>query len=338
MTTTNRKIVISSFGDASQVSMVTAKISPPAPNEVQIKVLYAGMGGADIAMRVGVYPMQKKAPLTPGYSLIGRVHQNGANCSKYQAGSLVACLTVYDAQAELCNQPEKYLIPVPEGLDVQQAVAMVLDWSTAYGMAFRTAKISKGQRVFIHGLSGSVGYALLTFCKLQGAEVFGTASEHNHAAVRKAGATPFVYTNKNWMMAVNTIGGAHFVFDPLSFESWDESWNILAPEGGRLVGYGGNFDSLNGRKTRNPVLYIAKLLANNMNPFCPNKTNFFYISRDQVTFEPEVRACLDMLKTGEVTVPIRKVWALDEVPEAHRTWNKGTGVGAVVIRVADDDH
>jgi hypothetical protein len=30
------------------------------------------------------------------------------------------------------------------------------------------------------------------------------------------------------------------------------------------------------------------------------------------------------------------MWTLDEVPEAHRTWNQGAGVGAIVIKVADD--
>lgn len=336
MSTSIRKAMIASFGDASHVSIITASIAPPAPNEVQIKVLYAGMGGSDIAMRTGTYPMQKGAPLTPGYSLVGRVHVNGSKSTKFPPGSLVACLTVYDAQAELCNQPEKYLVPVPEDVDPQQAVAMILDWTTAYGMAYRTAHISKGQRVFIHGLSGSVGFGLVTLCKLQGADVYGTASEYNHAAVREAGATPFTYKNKDWMTAMKAMGGAHFVFDPLGFESWDESWTILAPEGGHLIGYGGNYNALNGGKARSPYPYMAKLLSRNLVPFCPQKTSFFYVDRDQATFEPEMRACFAMLQTGEVRVPIRKVWTLEEVPEAHRLWNQGAGIGAVVIKVAED--
>ena len=125
MSTSIRKVFYSSFGDPSVVSVITATIPAPSPTEVQIRVLYAGMGGADIAMRQGYYPMQRKAPLTPGYSLIGRVHANGSNASKFAIGDLVACLTVYDAEAELCNQPEKHLIPVPEGLDLQQAVSLV---------------------------------------------------------------------------------------------------------------------------------------------------------------------------------------------------------------------
>jgi NADPH:quinone reductase-like Zn-dependent oxidoreductase len=335
-TTTIRKSLIETFGDPSHVSIVTTEIGPPAAGEVQIKVFYAGFGGSDIAMRLGAYPMQKQAPLTTGYSCVGTVNANGPNSLRFRPGSLVACLSVYDAQSELVNLPEKYLIPVPEGVDLQQAVALILDWTTAYGMVYRTGKVTKGQRVFIHGMSGSVGFALLTLCRLQGAEVYGTASEYNHAAVREAGGSPFVYKNKDWMMAMNSIGGAHVVFDPLGFESYDESWSILAREGGILIGYGGNYNVLNGGKTRSQWPQIAKLLSKNLNVFCPKSTSFFYVDRDQSTFEPELKILLDMLRKGEVRVPIRKLWTLEEVPEAHRMFNKGPGVGAVVIKVAND--
>jgi NADPH:quinone reductase-like Zn-dependent oxidoreductase len=335
MTTSIRKALITTFGDPSVVTVVTDNIPDPSANQVQVRVIYAGMSGSDIQMRQGTYPLQRKSPLTPGYSFIGRVHKNGSNSKQYQIGDLVACLSIYDAQAELCNQPEKYLVPVPEGLDLQQAVALILDWNTAYGLAYRSAKISAGQRVFIHGLSGSVGFAVLTFCKMQGAEVYGTASLANHAAVREAGATPFVYTDKKWMETMKDMGGAHVVYDALGFESWDESWDILA-KGGHLVGFGGNYTALNGGEPRSQLGQTVKLLARGMVPFCPYKTTFYYIDRDQNTFVPELNRLLGMLADGTIHVPIRKVWMLEEVPEAHRMWTKEPGIGAVVVKVADD--
>lgn len=335
-TTTIRKSRVESFGDPSKVSIITTELSAPRANEVQLKVLYSGFGGSDIAMRLGGYPNQKPAPLTTGYSCIGHITQNGTKNPKFPVGTLVGCLCVYEGQSTFINLPEKYLIPIPDDVDLQQAVALILDWTTAYGMVYRSGKISKGHRIFIHGLSGSVGYALLTLCKGLGAEVYGTASEYNHAAVRTAGAYPFVYTNKDWIMAMNAIGGAHVVFDPLGFESYDESWEILAPSGGKLIGYGGNYNVLNGSRSRSQWPQLGKLLAKNVNIFCPHSTAFFYIDRDQSTFEPELKILLKMLSSGEINVPIRKLWKLEEVPEAHRMFNKGPGVGAVVIKVADD--
>jgi NADPH:quinone reductase-like Zn-dependent oxidoreductase len=339
MSTSIRKVQFSGAGGPEVVSVVTAEIAAPAPNEVQIKVLYSGMGGSDIAMRLEGYPNQKSAKgLTPGYSLVGRVHRKGAACSRVHLGDLVACLTMYDSEAELCNFPEKYLIPVPEGVDLRQAVAMVLDWTTAYGMAYRAVKLSAGQRVFIHGLSGSVGYGLLVFCKKQGVQVYGTASERNHAALREAGAHPFVYSNKDWMKAMTDMGGVHAVYDALGFESWDESWKILAPEGGHLVGYGGNLNMLNGNggESRSQIAQVVKLVAKGLVPFCPFKTSFFYIDKDQKTYAPELKTLFGMLERGEVEVPIKKMWTLEEVPQAHREWNKNSAIGAVVIKVSED--
>ena len=337
MSTTIRKAFVPSFGDHTHISVVDAEIFPPVAKEVQVKVIYSGMAGADINMRMGTYPLQKKAPLTPGYCLVGRVHINGPGCSKFKTGDLVVCLSIYDAEAELVNLPEKFVIAAPENMDLQQIVPMVLDWNTAYGMVNRGAKVVKGQRVFIHGLSGAVGYATLKFCLMNGAEVYGTASESNHAALREAGAVPFSYSNKDWIMAMNTIGGAHAVFDALGFESFDESWSILAPEGGHLVAYGANLNMLNGdEKTKSAVPSITKLLARNLVPFCPHKSSFYYIARDSKYFESELQACFTLVQEGKITAPIKKVWNLEEIQEAHRTWTQTKGIGSVLIKIADD--
>src|SRR5688500_4964353 len=111
MTThTIRKVVYSAFGGPSNVSVVTAQIAPPSKYEVQCDVIYSGFSGADIQMRIGTYPMQKSAPLTPGYCFIGRVSANGPKSFKFRPGQVVAALTVYDSEAQKINVAEKYLI------------------------------------------------------------------------------------------------------------------------------------------------------------------------------------------------------------------------------------
>uniref|UniRef100_L2FAU1 Alcohol dehydrogenase zinc-binding domain protein n=1 Tax=Colletotrichum fructicola (strain Nara gc5) TaxID=1213859 RepID=L2FAU1_COLFN len=308
--TTIRKAVITEFGDESKVKVIQDTIDAPAADHVQIATIYSGFSGADINMRKGVYPLQKSAPLTPGYCLVGT--------------------------AELVNIPEKYLVRVPNGLDLQQATALVLDWGTAYAMVHEHAKVAKGQRVFVHGVSGAVGFALMKLCQLQGAEVYGTASERNHAAVRAEGGHPFVYTDKNWMAAMKEMGGADAVFDPLGFESWDESWTILS-KSGMLIGFGGNLNSLggDGKAPRSTVVPTMKLLARGMVPFCPKRTWFYYITRDDATFEPNLKAMFGLLGEGKIRVPIKKVWDLEDVQDAHRQWASGTGVGSLIIRVGD---
>jgi synaptic vesicle membrane protein VAT-1 len=67
-------------------------------------------------MRRGTYPFQKKAPLAPGYSVVGKVRAMGQGNSRFQVGDRVACLSKYDGQ-EVINLPERYLVPVPGGAD-----------------------------------------------------------------------------------------------------------------------------------------------------------------------------------------------------------------------------
>jgi NADPH:quinone reductase-like Zn-dependent oxidoreductase len=335
MPQTIRKAVVTEFGDASKIQVLSSEISDPAPQQVQVRVLYSGFSGADINMRQGTYPLQKKSPLTPGYSLIGTVEQNGKGANKFQPGDLVACLSIYDAEAELANLPEKFLVPVPRDLDLQQATAMILDWNTAYGMVKHTAKVSRGQRVFIHGMSGAVGYAVVTLCLLEGADVYGTASARNHEALKELGTTPFVYTDKAWIDSMKSVGGADVVFDALGFESWDESYSILSSNG-MLIGYGGNLGTLNGEKPRSVIGPTMKLYARRAIPFSGKTTRFYYITRDSKDFVPDLLSLFELLQQGKIRVPIKDVTDLEDIQQAHRNWGKAAGMGSMLVRVTQD--
>lgn len=341
MPQTIRKALISGFGDESNVNVVSAEINDPAKGEVQVRILYSGFNGADINMRIGVYPMQAKPPFTPGYCLIGTVEQNGSGSKRFSPGTMVCALTVYDAEAELANVAEKYLISVPHGLDIQKVCALVLDWTTAYGMVHRSAKVKEGQRVFIHGLSGAVGLATGRLCQLAGAKVYGTASQRNHDTLRAMGFQPFVYTDKNWMTAMKDLGGADAAFDPLGFESFDESYSILSHNDACLVGYGHNLATLSGEGERgSKFTATAKLLSRNV--MCPiehRHTRFFYITKDDKTFEPELQTLFNLLAQGKIDVQIKGIFNLEDIQEAHRSWTKGgSGVGSMLIRVGDRKH
>jgi NADPH:quinone reductase-like Zn-dependent oxidoreductase len=154
--------------------------------------------------------------------------------------------------------------------------------------------------------------------------------------MKQMGATAFTYANKDWIAAMNERGGVHAVFDALGYESWDESFSILTQtERSILVGYGGNLPSLMGTPPRSMALATTKLLAQNLK-LCKRRTTFYYISRDDKTFVPDLSTLFGMLKQGTIRVPIKHVYALEEVPEAHRSWNKGSGVGSILVKVQDD--
>ncbi|KAK3326850.1 chaperonin 10-like protein [Apodospora peruviana] len=362
-TKTIRKALISSFStdpsDVSNLSVVSAPApQPPTKNEIQVRVLYAGFSGADINMARGTYPLQRKAPFTPGYSLVGTVIAVGDDNHRhrFQPGDFVTAVTTYDAQAELVNVPRQLAIPVPSELCthasdalLRQVTAMALDWNTAYGMVSRAANVQAGHVVFIHGLSGAVGQALLSLCLMRGAHVYGTASSRNHAALLSAGVKGvFEYTSKEWISTMQaTSGGVDAVFDALGFESWDESYSILSSErGGVLVGYGGNQGALDGeKKQRKPWLYIVKLLVRGavgeISKFLTGRgktTRFYYIRPGTERCESDMVSLMELLKEGTIEVPIKGCWNLDTegLREAHQSWGKMDGMGSLLIKVTGE--
>ena len=87
-----KKVVITAFGDESKLAIVESDLNDPAAGEVQLSVEYTIVSGSDVNMRRGTYPLQKKPPLTPGYSVIGKVRLNGPGCA---SSVLVTALRVF---------------------------------------------------------------------------------------------------------------------------------------------------------------------------------------------------------------------------------------------------
>jgi NADPH:quinone reductase-like Zn-dependent oxidoreductase len=327
-----KKVVITEFGDESKLAIVHGDLPDPPRGEVQLAVEYSIVSGSDVNMRNGTYPFQRKAPLTPGYSVVGKVRRNGEGCSKFKIGDRVACLSKYDGQAELINLPEQFLVPVPEEVDPQAAVALVLDWMTAYQMLHHAAKVRAGQKIFVHGLSGAVGGALLSLGQMQGAQVYGTASSSRHEELRKRGAVPFDYSTKSWISAMRELGGVDAAFDPLGYESFDESYSILH-KGGILVAYGMNRPALTKTARRPALPVIVKLLSRNLLFWSGKRTTFFGLTRKSKNFAPDLERLFRWLKEGKLSVPIKATFNLEEIQKAHREYASSTRMGSVVIKV-----
>jgi NADPH:quinone reductase-like Zn-dependent oxidoreductase len=327
-----KKVVITAFGDESKLAVVEADLLDPAPGEVQLSVEYTIVSGSDVNMRRGTYPLQKKPPLTPGYSVIGKVRLNGGGCSKFKIGDRVGCLSKYEGQAELINLPERYLVGVPEGVDLTAAVALILDWVTAYQMLHRAAHVTAGQKIFVHALSGAVGRALLQLGQMQGAQVFGTASAKKHDELRQLGAVPFDYSNRNWIGAIQELGGVDAVFDPLGFESFDESYSVLK-KGGVLVGYGMNLPAWTGAPARSVIPSALKLFSKNLLFWSGKRTTFFGVTRSSKNFAPDLELLFEWLREGRISVPIKAIFTLDEIQRAHREYASSDRMGSIIIEV-----
>jgi NADPH:quinone reductase-like Zn-dependent oxidoreductase len=139
----------------------------------------------------------------------------------------------------------------------------------------------------------------MMLCHLQGAKVYGTASERNHDMLRAHAAHPFVYTYKAWMDEMKKLGGAHVVFDPLGYESFDESYDILTPDG-ILVAYANNKDSRE-RKGAPRCAEAAVLEMSEKNDPNGRRTTFFGLTRDEATYATDVKALMELLHQSKTS-------------------------------------
>lgn len=210
----------------------------------------------------------------------------------------------------------------------------MLDWVTAYQMVVRSARVKRGQRVFIHGLSGGVGRGLLAIAKLQGADIYGTASPRNHFELKQLGATAYSYADKEWITAMHRLGGVDAVFDPLGFRSFDESYSVLR-RGGILVAYGMNLRVLTNAPPRPAFPELLRVLSKNLKFWTGKRAVFYGVRRTSRYYLSDLKMLLDLLAEGKISVPIKRVFKLNEIREAHKAWAHSEGMGVIVIDVGE---
>jgi NADPH:quinone reductase-like Zn-dependent oxidoreductase len=61
---------------------------------------------------------------------------------------------------------------------------VILNYTTAYQLLNRAARLKSGDRALIHGAAGGVGTAMLQLAQLQGIKLYGTVSGGKMSLVR----------------------------------------------------------------------------------------------------------------------------------------------------------
>jgi NADPH2:quinone reductase len=236
---TYARIVVAHYGGPEELRMVEEEAPEPKRGEVRVRVLAAGVSLPDVMMREGIHPETPRLPFTPGWDLVGEVDRLGDGVSGLQPGQLVAALPIHGAYAELICLPQRELVPVPPGLDAAEAVSLVLNYITAYQMLHRSAHVSPGQRVLIHGAAGGVGSALLQLGRVAGLEMYGTCSSRHAQTVSDLGGIPIDYEHQDFVTEIHRLTGegVDVVFDGIGGAHIWRSRKALRP-GGRVVAYG----------------------------------------------------------------------------------------------------
>lgn len=163
----------------------------PGRGELLVKVLAAGLNGADLLQRAGLYPAPSGVPADiPGLELAGVVVGTGADVERFGAGDTVMAVVGGGAQAELGIVHERTAIPVPDSLGAHLAGGVPEAFTTAHDALFTQCGLEMGERVLVSGAAGGVGIAGVQLAVCAGATVVASVrADHLRSRVAALGAT-----------------------------------------------------------------------------------------------------------------------------------------------------
>lgn len=237
---TYKAFIITGKGKPADVlKIVERELVEPKENELRIKVLACGIGSTDIFVRTSYDPYVPKFPFTPGAEVVGTVDAIGSGVTKFKKGDTVASLMSYGGCTEYIYLPEDFLALVPTGLDPVKASAIILEYTAAYEMLHRVAKVKEGDKIFITGASGAVGRAIMELGKLANLKMYGLTSPSKVGHITKYGAVPIDYTKGDFIEELRKLepGGVDYVIDGVAGNFIFKGMGALRRKG-KLISFG----------------------------------------------------------------------------------------------------
>jgi putative PIG3 family NAD(P)H quinone oxidoreductase len=289
--------------------------------EVLVRVHAAGLNGADMMQRRGLYPAPPGSPQDiPGMEFAGEVvalgpHPPGAE--RFAVGERVMGIVGGGAQAELVTIHERQLMPVPAGLDWPAAGGLPEVFMTAHDAIFSQAELRSGERLLVHGGAGGVGCAAVQLARAVGARPTATVrSEELREQVTELGAV--VIAPEGFA----EYGPFDVILELVGAPNLAENLQALAT-GGRITVIGVaagakaelNLLALMGKRAR---IHGSTLRARALEEkaLCARR------------LEHEV---LPLFDSGALRVPIAETFPLEEAAAAYERFAGGGKLGKIVL-------
>jgi NADPH:quinone reductase-like Zn-dependent oxidoreductase len=333
----NRVVQVRRFGDADGLEVVDAPLPSAGPGEVRVRVLASALEYTDVTIRRHLY-LQTSAlrpPFVMGYDVVGEIDQLGDGVTDFRLGDRVADMTVTGSNAAYRTLKARDLSRVPEGVDVAEAAAMILGWTTAYQLLYRAARVQKGQRVLVLGAAGAVGQALLVLGRIAGIQVWGSARGAHAALIRERGATPVDYQREDITRVLP--GGFDVVFDGIGEDGYRRSFAALRP-GGLVCAYGYSANVQPQNHLLTLLMWIARVyLRRWLLSWMPRGKRIYVYSinamraRHPAWFREDLERLFGMLATGAVRPRVAERISFERVAGAHRRIEAGGLDGKLVL-------
>jgi NADPH:quinone reductase len=290
----------------------------PGAGEVLVRVRAAGLNGADMMQRRGLYPAPPGCPQDiPGMELAGEVAALGPGALRFAVGDRVMAIVGGGAQAELCVVHERQLMPVPAGLDWPAAGGLPEVFTTAHDALITQGELRPGEHLLVQGGAGGVGTAAIQLARAMGARVSATVRKQQlRDQVQELGAraiAPANFVEHGPFDVILELVGAPNMADNLQALATGGRIAVIGVSAGvkselNLLALMGKRARIHGSTLRARPLEEKALLAR--------------------LVEHEV---LPLFETGALRVPVAETFPLDEAAAAYDRFAAGGKLGKIVI-------
>ena len=336
-----RALVITEHGPPEVLKVQERPDPVPRGDEVRVRVKAIGINFAELMARMGVYPDAPKPPCVVGYEFAGDVESVGDGVESVKPGDRVLGGSHFGAYAELVVVPADNLVPLPEDWSYEEGAAFPVNYATAYAGLIRYGALRDGERVLLHAAAGGVGIAATQIAKLQGAEVFGTASASKHEAIRGVGVDHAIdYREQSFVKEVRRITGGKrrldLVMDAQAGSSFRKSFSLLAA-GGRLVCFGAG--AMVSGETRDPLQTVKTLALTPVFHPLPLMSssraviglNMLRLWEAKGSLDEYIEPLTEWIAEGKLRPVVAETFPLERGPDAHRFMQERKNVGKVVL-------
>ena len=296
----------------------------PGPGQVVVDVAAAGVNFIDTYQREGRYPLT--LPTGLGLEGAGTVSAVGADVTDRRIGDRVAWSDGLGSYAERALLPADRTVPVPAGIDLEVAAALMLQGMTAHYLSHSTHRLDREDTALVYAAAGGVGRLLVQLAKRRGARVLAcTSTDAKAEIVRELGADEVIrYRDVDVAATVADLTDGHgvdVVYDSVGADTFEASLRSLKPRG-LLVLYGASSGPV---PPQDPMV-----LAQHGSLYLTRPSlNAYVATSDELAWR--AGTLFDLVAAGPLEVAVHARYPLDGVAVAHRDLESGTTSGKLLL-------
>lgn len=311
-----------------------AEVPEPEPgiNDVLVKVHASSVNLLDSKISKGEFKLilPYTLPLIMGNDIAGVVVRVGSGVRRFKPGDEVYARRI-GGFAELIAIEQSALALKPANTTLEQAAALPLVALTAWQVLVETARLKKGQKVFIQAGSGGVGSIAIQLAKHLGAFVATTTSTGNVDWVKALGADVVIdYTQQNFE---DVLHDYDVVLNSLGPAELEKSLRIIKP-GGQLISISGppTAEFAHQQKLFWGLGWIMRLLSSGIRRKA-RKQGIHYTFVFMRESGAQLAKIAALVESGAITPVIDRTFPFASTAEALSYVERGRAKGKVVIKI-----